>query len=699
MNFKLHRGLALAAAISVAACSGSGNALPVGSNGIQSQSITLESCPTITGTTSARCFALMRTDVGGALPNGYHGTYAPSKPMPLAISKTMTTPTSTSPALVTVPPMAQTPIQSPASMAASNDRSKQSAIQSPNWTLLSGSATDVTAAADGSIWALSTDPSGADKYIWHYVAGTWSNISGQATQLAVTPDGTLYCINSSGNIYVYSGGSWSSIGGSASAITAAADNTIYVVSTGGGDEAIWHYSGGSWTQMAGSGVTIAGSDDLRSHTLSGGTIAPNGFYILNSSGGIYYENADTSVVSISGSAAGIAPTTSGGIFVLGYPSSSSGTTIYYNDLDSPGWTSTTGSGIRISANSEHLYVVSSSNNIYASPVVPSALGSPSGFDPLSLQSAYALPSSTAGSGQTVGIVDAYDDPTAESDLAVYRSQFGLPACTTSNGCFSKVNETGGTTMPASNSGWAQEISLDLDMASAICPKCHILLVEANDNSYGNLGTSVNTAVTLGATTVSNSYGGGEFSGETSYDTYYYHPGHAITASTGDLGYGVQFPAASPYVTAVGGTSLSRASNARGWTETAWSGAGSGCSAYESKPSWQSDTSCSRRTVADVSAVADPNTGVAVYDSTPNGGAYGWLVFGGTSVASPIIASVYALAGNASSVTFGSYPYSHTSFLFDITSGSNGSCGTYLCNAGTAYDGPTGLGTPNGTLAF
>jgi subtilase family serine protease len=332
-------------------------------------------------------------------------------------------------------------------------------------------------------------------------------------------------------------------------------------------------------------------------------------------------------------------------------------------------------------------------------VVPNA--TPAGYGPADLQSAYKLASSTAGGGQTIAIVDAYDDPNAESDLGVYRSTFGLPACTTANGCFRKVNQSGGTNPPRANGGWAQEISLDLDMASATCPNCKILLVEASSASMSNLGTAVNTAVRLGATVVSNSYGGSESSYDTSYDSSYFnHPGVAITVSSGDNGYGVQYPAASRYVTAVGGTSLNRASTTRGWSETAWSGAGSGCSAYDAKPSWQKDTGCSRRTVADVAAVADPNTGVAVYDSYAYQGASGWLVFGGTSVAAPVIAGVYALAGNASSVTYGSYPYSHTASLFDVTSGSNGSCGgSYLCTAGAGYDGPTGLGTPNGTGAF
>ncbi len=340
-------------------------------------------------------------------------------------------------------------------------------------------------------------------------------------------------------------------------------------------------------------------------------------------------------------------------------------------------------------------------------VAPNAT-SPSGYNPADLQSAYKLPSSTAGAGQTVGIVDAYDDPNAEADLGVYRSQFGLPACTTANGCFKKLNQSGGTKYPKTNGGWAQEISLDLDMVSAICPNCHIILVEASSSSLTNLGTAVNEAVSAGATTVSNSYGGGESSSDISYDgTYFNHPGHAITASSGDSGYGAQYPAASQYLTAVGGTALNKAGNTRGWSETAWSGAGSGCSAYDPQPSWQKSnpvigthqSTCSNRVIADVSAVADPNTGVSVYDSFSYQGRSGWLVFGGTSVASPIIASVYALSGNAGGVTYGAYPYSHTSSLNDVTSGSNGSCGTFICDAGTGYDGPTGLGTPNGTSAF
>lgn len=332
---------------------------------------------------------------------------------------------------------------------------------------------------------------------------------------------------------------------------------------------------------------------------------------------------------------------------------------------------------------------------------PDLTTAPSGYAPADLQAAYGLPSSTAGTGQTVAIVDAYDNPNAESDLATYRAQYGLPPCTTANGCFRKVDQNGGTAYPAGDVGWGQEIALDLDMVSAICPNCKILLVEANSSSFDDLGLAVNRAVTLGANAVSNSYGANEWNGATYYDIYYNHPGVAITASTGDSGYGVQYPAASTYVTAVGGTSLNRTATTRGWSEGAWSGAGSGCSAYIAKPGWQQDGGCARRTVADVSAVADPYTGVAIYDSycTSTSGC-NWQVFGGTSVASPVIAGVYALGGHTSSVTSGSYPYGQTAALYDVTSGSNGSCNSsYLCTAVAGFDGPTGLGTPNGTVAF
>jgi subtilase family serine protease len=339
-----------------------------------------------------------------------------------------------------------------------------------------------------------------------------------------------------------------------------------------------------------------------------------------------------------------------------------------------------------------------------------------GFSPANLASAYKWPFAPGANwvwnGQTVAIVDAYDNPNAQADLSAYRAQFGLPACTSANGCFRKVNQRGGSTPPSANVGWGQEIDLDIEMASAVCPSCKILLVEADSNSLTDLGSAVNQAATLGANAISNSYGtSGEFSSETSYEGYYNHAHIAVTVSSGDSGYGTSFPAVSRYVVAVGGTSLVSDSSTRGWSESAWSGAGSGCSSLVTKPSWQHDGGCSRRTVADVSAVADPNTGVAVYDSYGSSGGANWYVFGGTSVSSPIIASVYALAGNAGSVDYAAkLPYQSPGSLFDVTTGKNGNCvkgkkpgssssAAYLCTAGSGYDGPTGLGTPNGTAGF
>ncbi|HWB67230.1 MAG TPA: S8 family serine peptidase [Mycobacteriales bacterium] len=329
---------------------------------------------------------------------------------------------------------------------------------------------------------------------------------------------------------------------------------------------------------------------------------------------------------------------------------------------------------------------------------------PLGYAPSDLAAAYDLPAAgtDAGSGETVAVVDAYDDPTAESDLALYRKQFHLPACTGASGCFRKVDERGGTDYPPADPGWSEEISLDVDMVSAVCPNCHILLVEADTASMANLGAAVDEAVALGADAVSNSYGGPDAKDST-YGRYYHHAGVAVTASAGDNGYGVSYPASSKWVTAVGGTTLSRSTSSRGFTETAWTDGGSGCSDLNAT-TWQSAdvTGCDGRAVADVAAVADPATGVAVYDSTPYESAVGWLTFGGTSASSPIIAAVFALAGNTTDVSDGSFVWEHQSVssLWDVTGGSNGQCPTaQWCQARTGWDGPTGWGTPHGVAAF
>jgi hypothetical protein len=287
-------------------------------------------------------------------------------------------------------------------------------------------------------------------------------------------------------------------------------------------------------------------------------------------------------------------------------------------------------------------------------------------------------------------VDAFDAPNAEADLGTYRTQYGLSACTTANGCFKKVNQTGAASpLPKSDTGWAGEIMLDLDMVSAACPDCKILLVEANSANTPDLGAAVNTAATMGASAISNSYGGAEDSTVAMVSSQYYkHAGVLVTVSSGDSGYGVEFPASSEFVMAVGGTNLAKSSSTRGWAEKAWTSAGSGCSKYITKPTWQKDTGCTFRMEADVSAVADPATGVAVYQG-------GWQVVGGTSAASPIVAAIFTLF-NLTTIDL-SWPYTNAAKFNDVTSGSNGSCTTsYQCTAAAGYDGPTGNGTPNGT---
>jgi hypothetical protein len=346
-------------------------------------------------------------------------------------------------------------------------------------------------------------------------------------------------------------------------------------------------------------------------------------------------------------------------------------------------------------------------------ITPNAIPPGSGYTPAQLQAAYGLALAAAASNTgTVAIVDAYNDPNAAKDLTQYRKDAGLPICT---GCLKIVNQTGGATLPGADptGGWEIEESTDLDMVSAICPHCKILLVEAKSASPTDLVQAENYAASH-AKFVSNSWGSGvEFIGENSSDSAFNHPGVVITAASGDFGYGTQWPAASHLVTSVGGTTLTQDSSSRGWTEAAWAGSGSGCSTLEPKPAWQTDTNattgCLNRTENDVSAVADPNTGVAVYDTYPStvlGVTQGYNQLGGTSVATPIITSVYALAGTPRPGTYpSSYPYQHTSAFNQIASGSNGACEStrsYLCDATgslAGYNGPTGWGTPIGIAGF
>jgi len=319
-----------------------------------------------------------------------------------------------------------------------------------------------------------------------------------------------------------------------------------------------------------------------------------------------------------------------------------------------------------------------------------------GFTPTDVQKAYNLTGLSA-SGRTVAIVDAFGYPNLESDLATYRANYGLPACTTSNGCFKRMDQNGGSTNPPYDQGWAIEQALDVDAVSAACPDCKILVVQASSNSYSDLGTAVNrAAMQPGVSAISNSYGGCCGIHDMSA---WNHAGIAVVASTGDSGYDTgSYPASDDHVVAVGGTSVTRDSSTRGYHETAWSGAGSGCG-VNPKPAWQSraDTHCSTKASADVSAAADPSLGgLVIYCGSACGG---WAQYGGTSEASPIIGAVYTLSGNTTGYPAKMAYGKKKKFLYDVTSGSNGSCGVPLCTARTGWDGPTGMGTPHGIRAF
>ena len=352
-----------------------------------------------------------------------------------------------------------------------------------------------------------------------------------------------------------------------------------------------------------------------------------------------------------------------------------------------------------------------------------------GYFPADLHKAYNLPWNS-GVRQTIAVVDAYDHPSAKANLDVFNTQFGLgsfPTCssTITTACFQRIDQAGNNRGFVNAdaklaAAWDGETDLDVQAAHAMCLNCKILLVEAYSQSRADLAAAVNRAAANGATEISNSYGWRESATSDWYPSAYNHAGIAITVSTGDYGYGPYYPADLNTVVAVGGTRLVTSSDGSYSSETAWGngvnapsgkGAGSGCSTfssnYTSAPYWQSQyignwkyTGCGgQRSISDVSAIADPATGFWIY--TTVGGRGTWEIIGGTSLSAPVIAGVYALAGNAKSQTWPAVLlYKNQNQLHDVTSGSNGSC-TYTieCTAWQSYDGPTGVGTPNGLGGF
>jgi subtilase family serine protease len=332
----------------------------------------------------------------------------------------------------------------------------------------------------------------------------------------------------------------------------------------------------------------------------------------------------------------------------------------------------------------------------------------SALSPTQVRHAYGFDKiANQGAGQTIGIVDAYDDANAESDLGVFDTQYGLPACTSSNGCFRKVYSNG--RKPVANANWAVEIALDVEWAHAIAPRATILLVEAPSNSLSDLIAGVDTAVRNGASTVSMSWTVGEFSGETALDNHFASNGVTFLASAGDSGTGVAYPAASPDVVGVGGTSLTVDASGNYLGEKAWSGSGGGLSVYEREPSFQAqllipNDSRGYRGAPDVSYNGNPGTGFAIYDSIGISGYSGWFQVGGTSAGTPQWAALIAIANssraavrkaNLSSMDTTLYSFAKTASATDfhaVTQGTNGTCGT-ICTASVGYDYVTGLGTP------
>ena len=340
---------------------------------------------------------------------------------------------------------------------------------------------------------------------------------------------------------------------------------------------------------------------------------------------------------------------------------------------------------------------SATSERYAHPYTrpqPNVSSTPTGLSPAQIKTAYSFTTSaTAGAGKTIAIVDAYDDPNAEADLNVFSGQYGLSACTTGNGCFKKVNQTGGTSYPKRNPGWALEISLDVQWAHAIAPGAKILLVEASSNSFTNLLAAEDYAKTH-AQYVSNSWGGSEFSGEASYDSHFSQSGVSFFVSSGDAGLPAEYPSASPNVISVGGTTL-HFSGSNFSSETGWSGGGGGCSVYETATAAQrafsgySNVSCNtKRATPDVSLDADPASGVSVYDSVRYQGQSGWWTVGGTSASSPMWAG---RAADAGAVVTSAYVYGSSITYRDIKSGNNGApclVGYDLCTGRGSWIGAT-----------
>lgn len=641
-------------------------------------------------------------------------------------------PHSISPALVKPAPMAKTAILPSSAMR--SPRRTDSALSGLNWTQIPGAATQVVPASDGSIWALSTDPAGPDKYIWHYAGGTWTNVSGLASQIAVRPGPfpVLYAINSGGGTYAYQGNdSWTALGGGAANLTIASNGDVYVTSNQGGpDHAIWKNDGSTWTQVPGAGVYLAGGQAPSYYTLPGGHVSPGGLYVINSQGSIYYLNPDGTYVAFPGQASQIAPTFTGGAFVLGFPASSGAQPIYYYDLSDPNWTAQPGAASSLSASTTTLYVVGGGGGIYDTPIsngpaLPPTQGQFGAWAPDDLANAFQYPVQAGFDGTGIGIAVIIDAMPLQSDLSTFMSQYG-------------INRTGSITSVPVDGGGATvdndgEATLDTETVSSMAPGANVMVYNIPDIGEGHMLDALNQVASDGkASVVSMSFGGCEFNTEDSIEGPVFSmlasKGIAVTISSGDWGnacpgptgnavVGASGPATNPNVIAVGGVettenqvltgnavwndcpaSLSTPENCMGGGGVSGNGS-SGFSGYPI-PSYQQGlagvSSTAKRNIPDISLPADL---ASLYQ---NGN---WYVAGGTSWSAPLaaamVAEIYQYCNTTSianpvTLFYNAYNAAHYGDFIDVTAGNDQFMGlSPYYSAAAGYDDASGIGQPLG----
>lgn len=671
-----------------------------------------------------------------ACSGGGHASLPPRAPTAGNMNTLM--PKSVSPALVKPAPMAST-VPLPAS-AMRSPRTTDTALQGLNWTQMTGSASQVVAAGDGSIWVLSDQPSGStDKYIWHFANNAWTNIPGMASRIAVTPGGNLYAVNSGGGTYLYNTqtAQWTALGGGALDVTAAADGSTYVLSNAGSgpDYAIWHNEQGVWTQVPGAGVRLAASLDTGTYT-AGATLTPGGLYVINSAGSIYYHDPVNGWIGFPGAASDIAPTSYGGLFVLAYPNNSAGEQIYYFDLDNPQWQAQPGQAKSMSIAGGHLYVVASNGAIYSTNAQPVAgsvwtKSNPSGYNawtPYDIGNAYQFPASAGydGKGETVAIViDAVPDP---NDTSTYLNYVGI----TRRGQIASEPVDGGGATDTEG-----EATLDLQTIAGLAPGANVMIYNVPSLSGSHLIDAYNQVLADGnANVVSMSYGGCEWQGVDQVVAPIFAQmaaqGIAAVASSGDTGnqcynggtyvLGAENPASDPSVIGVGGTEtgtpfgggsvvgtvvwndcpnpITKAENCMGGGGV--SGNAANAFAGYPIPSFQQgiagEASTSLRNVPDIALPADN-------DLSYMNSAGGWIGNGGTSWSAPMIAAMVSEIYEYCGVTAVHNPVTmfYTAFaddgyndFVDVTSGSNSFMGqTPAYTGGTGFDNISGIGEPLG----